>query len=142
MNAIKEHISATSEVFSIFRGKYLIFFVPGAVITLLYLYSKYVFGQVADSANIEEGSWYINWLYTAINWLSDSIFGFFSFIFDQLYIWIILTALSPFNTLLAERFDRSYTGNNFEGGFERFIKDIFRMIFVVIISLFLSLQYF
>jgi CysZ protein len=50
----------------------------------------------------------------------------------------VLTLLSPFNTVLSEKFDTELTGRKFEGGFIRILNDFLRMILVVILALILE----
>ena len=122
-----------------FKGNFLLFFLPGIIVTIAYLIQKLTALNIQDSVQLNEcGAWYgfiKDWFNSGVR-LFFSVFHFF---LDQIYIFIILTALSPFNTRLGEKLDEELTGNITESSFIRFISDVIRMVFVVLIALILQL---
>ena len=139
MKSIKYHIIGIAKTFELlFKGNYLLFFIPGAIITLLFLWLRSgILGadQAVDLAS--DNSWY-GWAANLFDSGVHKMFGLLDSIFEQLYIFIVLTALSPFNTLLGEKLDTRLTNTTFKGGLIRFVNDIIRMIFVVILALVLE----
>jgi CysZ protein len=130
----------------LFKGKYLAFFIPGIVISLFYWVVIYYTTTIEAPDLIPDSG--ISWIDTATGWIDTGasyvVGGFmwlFTFILDQVYIFIIITALSPFNTALAEKFDGSLTGFKVEFNLVRFINDFIRMVFVVILAIVLEFTF-
>lgn len=136
VNTFGFHINGIKKTFEVlFKGKFLIFFVPGLVITIIYLYMVYSARSYTPALNLATGYSIID---TVTGWLESGVSYFFSFIgmlFEQIYIYVVITLLSPFNTALAEKFDSSLTGKVFQTTFASFVNDFIRMIFVVIIAI-------
>jgi CysZ protein len=131
MKAINYHIRGIITTLEyLFKGKYLLFFIPGLILTGLFWYFD---ARLTDS-NWVSDSWWLSWLNAIFAWLKDVTLA----LNESLYIFLVLTALSPFFTALGEKFDEELTGFKVEGGIIRFINDFLRMIFVVIISLILQ----
>lgn len=142
MKAINYHIKAIQETFEqLFKGKFLIYFVPGLVITLVFAYWRYKANSVGDSVDLHSDNSWLDWGAQLVNSAVHGTFSFFDLILEQIYIFIVLTALSPFNTSLAEKLDHDLTGFEVKGGFTRFLNDIIRMIFVVIIMIVMELVF-
>lgn len=136
MTSIKYHIQSIIEVFKqLSKGRFLVYFIPGIVITVFYYWLSSLAGNIAEST-----SWLDNIPLVGV-YLNQGIgttLSVVGFIFDQIYIFFIITLLSPFNTLLSEKLDTRLTGKHFSGGFARIVNDLIRMIFIVIISLLLE----
>ena len=131
MKAINYHIRGiVTSLEYLFKGKYLIYFIPGLILTGLFWYFD---TQLAD-ADWTSDSWWISWANFFFDWLKNVTVA----VNESLYIFLVLTALSPFFTALGEKFDKDLTGKETEGGILRFINDMLRMIFIVIISLLLQ----
>jgi len=142
MQSINFHLKGLLLTFKAFaKGKYFWFLLPGVVTTMLYFWFNDYIGSVKDSSMLSSDYSWINWFYGFLNEGLDKAFGIFSLLTEQLYIFFVLTILSPFNTALAERFDSSFTGNKFEFNLLRVINDFLRMIFVVILLLFLEFMF-
>lgn len=132
MKAINYHIKGIiTSLEQLFKGKYLIYFLPGLILTGLFLYFRSRFTEI----DVSTGYSWLGWFDSGIS----KALSIVDFLFEQLYIFIVLTVLSPFFTALGEKYDRELTGKVTEGGILRFINDMIRMIFVVILSLFLEL---
>lgn len=70
-------------------------------------------------------------LFRISSWLLDGTYA----VGDFMYKFIILTLLSPINCLLSQRTDNEITGARFDGGLGLMIRDFFRAIAVIGISL-------
>ena len=57
---------------------------------------------------------------------------------EQMYIFIVITVLSPFNTSLSEKLDHRLTGHEPDKGWTRLINEFIRMIFIALIALILE----
>ncbi|PHR30288.1 MAG: hypothetical protein COA38_10655 [Fluviicola sp.] len=131
MKAINYHIKGIiTSLEQLFKGKYLIYFLPGLILTGIFLYFRSRFTEI----DLTTGYWWLSWFDSGVS----KALSIVDFLFEQLYIFIVLTVLSPFFTALGEKYDRELTGKVTEGGILRFINDMIRMIFVVILSLFLE----
>jgi CysZ protein len=140
MKAINYHIRGIlASIEQLLKGKYLIYFVPGLILTGLFLYSQSVTVDLDESIDLTSDYWMFSWIGgvadTGVSWF----FGAIEWIMEQLYVFVVITVLSPFFTALGEKYDRELTGKITEGGFVRFMNDMIRMIFVVILSLLLEI---
>lgn len=114
------------------KGNFLVYFIPGIIITLLFLVVNLVTNTLFGGNEVAENSkWFLS--------VFSKIVSVIDFIMTQLYIFIILTLFSPINTILSEKLDTQLTGQKFSFSFIRLINDLFRMILIVIIAL--SLQF-
>jgi CysZ protein len=134
METINYHIKSITNTFEeLFKGNFLLFFIPGIVLTVVYYWFTLQASTIINPAELTT-ELFISW-YTGVG----ETFSLFQLITEQLYIFMVLTVLSPFNTYLGEKLDEKYTGRKFEGGLLRFFNDFIRMIFIVILALFLEL---
>jgi CysZ protein len=142
MNSIKYHIDALKITFQeLFKGNYLIFFIPGAVLTVIYLLFSYHTSLVAETFLMQTDDSWTGWAKGILNSGVESIFDFFGFMVDQIYIFAVITLLSPFSTVLSERLDTKLTGTKYNSSIARFINDIIRMVFVVMIAVTLEISF-
>lgn len=113
---------------TLFKGKFLIFFLPGLLAGLA-LFSYYAGTQsIRDVASSTEDIPYIGGV---IYWIVGGIGSIIDFIVDQIFQFVVLVCFSPFNCILAEKYDTYITGNKFDGGLLRIINDVLRAIFIV-----------
>ena len=136
MKALQLHIKAISLTFTeLAKGKYLIFFVPGIVIAI-------IFWQVFLLTETVENSFsFLEYIPLIGGYLKSGVSGtidFFQFLFDQLFIFFILVVLSPFNTILSEKIDSSISGIEYKFNLFQLISDLFRMILVVLLAFILE----
>ncbi len=132
MKAINYHIKGiVTSIEYLAKGKFLIYFLPGLILAALFFYSQ--IQEPEDTTEASE-SWFA-WL----SWLYVGATKFWNIIVEQVYIFLVLTALSPFFAALGEKFDKELTGYEIKGGLLRFINDFIRMIFVVIVSILMEL---
>lgn len=132
MQSITFHIKGIQEVFrQLSKGNFLWYFLPGAIITIIYFWLNYKTSQIVSGVNFLDG---IPLIGSYLNQGVDAAFSMIGFIFDQIYIFIIITILSPFNTHLSEKLDTSLSGQKFESGILRIFNDLMRMIFIVFIA--------
>lgn len=139
MKAINYHINAvkiTLEQFS--KGRYLAFFVPAFVLTFVYWYFQNYLKDVNETANTVS---YIPWIGEYLSSGVETAFSIADFILKQIYIFVILTVLSPVNTLLSEKLDGRLTGFKVDFSVLRFINDFFRMVFVVFLAICLEFTF-
>lgn len=118
------------------QGKFLKFFIPGLVVAL-------IFWQVFIAAQIVSDSFSF---LQSIPLIGDILYSFISgtvgiihFILQQIFVFFILTLLSPFNTILSEKVDTEITGTPFPFDMARIPGDILRMIVIVSIAIILEL---
>jgi len=139
MKTFNYHIKAISDTFKeISQGNFILFFIPGIVLTVIYYYFIYNASTIVNTIKLtSEYSW-INSMFEYINYTITKIFQLFQILSKQIYIFLILTIFSPFSTYLGEKIEEKYTKKKKEGGLSRFIKDIFRMILIVILALLLE----
>jgi len=139
MKTINYHIKAISNTFEeLFKGNFLLYFIPGAIITIAYYWFLSKASALSGAANLASDISWFDWILGYVNSGVKGVFSVFGLITEQLYIFLVLTVLSPFNTYLGEKLDAKYTGQKFEGGLIRFVNDLIRMVFVVIIALVLE----
>ena len=136
MNTLLYHIKGVTKAIEfVTKGKYLLFFIPGAILTIIYLYFSYIASSIGESVVLASDYSWLDWIAGYVNSAIDAAFSVFSAIFSQIYIFFVITLLSPFNTYLGEKLEEELTGRKTEGGLVRFITDFFRMVLVVIIIL-------
>lgn len=147
MKALIHHFHGIRITLSeLLQGKFLLFFIPGIIISLVYWITIYYTTSIETPDLIPDTG--VSWLDTATGWIdtgiSSTVGGIvwvFSVILEQIYIFIIITVLSPFNTALAEKLDSSLTGFKVDFNLVRFINDFIRMIFVVILAITLEFTF-
>jgi uncharacterized protein involved in cysteine biosynthesis len=113
MGALNYHIEGFVYLFKqLSKGKYLLYFLPGVIVSLF-------FGFIFFITNSLEGS--------SVSFF-DSALGFIELIVEQIFIFTVVTLLSPFNSALSEKFDTDLTGQSFVFSLGRLLKDFLRMI--------------
>lgn len=136
MKSFNYHIKAISEVVNqLGKGRFLYYFIPGLVVTAIYFWISYQASSIVESASFLSK---IPWIGEYLDKGLSATLSVFGFIFNQIYIFFILTVLSPFNTHLSEKLDSELTGQQFKSGFARIINDLIRMIFIVFLALFIE----
>lgn len=137
MKSITLYAKGVSHTFeTLFKGKFLLFFIPGAIAgILLAMY----FAQTQGIREMASSTEDIPWIGGIIYWFASSIGNFIDWIVEMLFQFVVLVCFSPFNCILAEKYDNYITGNKFDGGFLRIVNDMLRAIFIVIIALTLEM---
>ncbi len=136
VQAFKDHGTGIGQTFSaLMKGKFLLFFIPGLIISLVYFYFQYQSSRLETLAHSGDS---IPLIGSAVSVVVDSVFGIFNAIASETYKFILLIALSPLNCILSEKFDSYLSGTAFEFSFIRLVKDFIRMIFIVISALILE----
>jgi CysZ protein len=136
MKSLQLHIQAIQTVFQELKeGRFLTYFIPGLIVAIL-------FGSFFTITSKSEGLFsFFEKIPLIGSFLSAGVsktFGMFYFLILQVYIFFVLTILSPFNTLLSEALDAKLTGQTYTFDIGQVISDFFRMILVVLISLMLE----
>ena len=140
MNTISYHIKGITTTFSeLAKGNFLLYFIPGAVITLAFLVFQYFMSSLQAASELTSDYSWIDWIFGWVNSGVSAVFSILGFITEQIYIFIVLTLLSPFNTMLGEKLDGKLTGHTFKADLMRFINDFIRMVFVVTIALLMEI---
>lgn len=137
MKEIKLHTEALIEIIGFFKqGEFLKFFLPGAVVALVFWQVFIAAEFVSDSFSFLQSIPLIGDLLYSL--ISGTV-GIIQFILQQIFVFFILTVLSPFNTVLSENIDTEITGTPYPFDVSRIPGDILRMIAVVSIALFFEL---
>src|SRR5574343_230026 len=140
MKAVQLHIIGLTKTFQdLGKGKYLQFFIPGIVVAILFWQVFIFLGTIESSVSFLDE---IPLIGAFIGWILGGAFGIIKFIVTQLFIFFVLTLLSPFNTLLSEKVAFDLTGKKNKFDLERLISDLIRMIFIVLIAVALQLFFF
>jgi len=129
-NFLNTHLIAIKTTIEILKnGKIWLYFIPSLLVCLFFLLLRSIFhlGETSEQLLNDSTSWY-QFLFGKIGALLD-------FFITQLYIFIVITILSPVNTMLSEKVDTLLTGNKFTFSLLRLFNDFVRMIFIVIIAL-------
>lgn len=138
MKAINYHIRGViTSATALLKGKYWIYFLPGLILTGLFWYFRSRTMELDESIDLSSSYSWLGWVDSGVS----TLFSVFDFILEQVYAFAVLTLLSPFFTALGEKLDKDLTGKVTEGGVLRFINDMIRMIYIVIISVFLELLF-
>lgn len=140
MKPLQLHIIGLTKTFTdLGKGKYLIYFIPGIVVAILFWQVFIVLGTVETSISFLDD---IPLLGTFLGWVLGGAFGLLKFILTQLFVFFVLTILSPFNTLLSEKVAFDVTGVKIKFDLERLNSDLIRMIFIVLVAVILQLFFF
>ncbi len=136
MKAIQHHIYAIKVCFeALSKGKYLTFFIPGLFVGLFYYWAFSSTEELKESATTLDSVPLVGeYLVSG----AQGFIGFWQGILLFIFQFFILTILSPFNSILSEKFDADLTGRKFETGFVRILNDLLRAILVAIIALVLE----
>ncbi|MCB0477830.1 MAG: hypothetical protein KDC84_06685 [Crocinitomicaceae bacterium] len=78
-----------------------------------------------DTISIFGWEWELKSYISGVEW-------FYFLILFELFKFIILTLLSPFNAYISEKYDQKLTGNQFKFSWSRMIEDIFRGLIISI----------
>lgn len=137
MNKLQLHIEALERtMFFLKKGEYLKFFFPGVIIALLFWQVFLVTETINDTFSFVKSIPLIgDFLYSIIG----GTIGVIRFILEQLFIFFILTLLSPFNTILSEKLDAAISGKVYKFDPTQIPADLLRMIVIVTIALMLEL---
>lgn len=132
MKAITDHFYSISRAFTLlFQGHYLIYFIPGIVIAILF----YILTRGLESANSTLGLVeYIPWVGSYLQTAVDAVFGWITDFSIYIYQFTIITILSPFHTMLSQRLDEHETKRTFDDGWQKFFNDILRTIGVALLG--------
>lgn len=133
---INYHLGAFKLVFEELKaGNFLLFFLPGVVASVFFLS---IYSLTAETTSLFDFLEYIPLIGSYLSGGVSKTFGLIMFLMLQIYIFFLLTILSPFNTVLSEKLDAKLTGKEYVFDFGQVMLDLLRMIFVVFIALFLE----
>ena len=136
LKAIQFHIDSFKIVIDqLKQGRFIAYFIPGIIAAFIFASSFILIAQLQEIFSFVGDIPLIgNLLLEGIN----KSFGFVSLMLMQLYMFFVLTLLSPFNTLLSESLDSQLTGKKYSFSFSQVISDFFRMVLVVTIAIVLE----
>jgi CysZ protein len=136
LETIGHHFKALSwAIQKISRGKFIWYFIPGILFALLFWKIFDWTGTYVSSGEVQSDSWWSNLWSTSV----EKTFSFLDFLFHQIYIFFILTLLSPLFTFLSEKVDETLTGEKVPFDLVRMFNELIRMIFIVSIAITMEL---
>lgn len=134
--AITKHFHAIKTVYDqLSKGNFILYFIPGVVITIFYLFANLLLKNVLGEPITQTEN--IGFFASAMSKISSVV----DVVLVQLYIFFVLTILSPVNTILSEKLDSKLTGQKFSFSIIRLFNDFIRMILIVIIALVFQLVF-
>lgn len=133
MRAIQLHIFAIGQMLNAFRqGRYWRFFLPSLGISIVFWVLFGLLSLLGTVFSVLGGSPLIgDYLQVGV----EGFFGLFTFLFDQLMVFIILTVLSPMNGFLSEKIEREDSKTAVEFDWSMLANSLLRAIFLVILLL-------
>ncbi len=133
IKAVKIHIAGiTKTIETLVKGKFLYYFIPGLIIGLIYLYFM---NKINTLETIVQSSGDVPYVGGILTTVGNSFVSLFKTVSQEFYKFLVLIALSPLFCILSERFDEYITGKKFEFSILRLLKDILRMVFIIVIAL-------
>ena len=133
---INYHIEALKLIFDELKaGNFLLFFLPGLVASLFFLS---IYSLISETESLFSFLEHVPLIGSYLVGGVSKAFGLLMFLMLQIYIFFVLTVLSPFNTVLSEKLDSKLTGKEYVFDFGQVMLDLLRMIFVVFLALFLE----
>ena len=90
MKTINYHIKAITITFEeLFKGNFLLFFIPGAILTVIYFWLTSQASVLSDAATLASDNSWFDWALGYVNSGVKGVFSFFGFITEQLYIFLV-----------------------------------------------------
>jgi CysZ protein len=133
---INYHIAAIKLIFEELKaGNFLLFFIPGVVASIFFLS---IYSLTSSTASLFDFLEHIPLIGGYLAGGVNKTFGLLMFLLLQIYIFFVLTVLSPFNTVLSEKLDAKLTGKEYVFDLGQVMLDLLRMIFVVFLAVFLE----
>lgn len=136
MNALKDHVFAAKlAIGELSKGKVWLYIVPSVAVAFIFLGIFLFFHQVSEGAEAARSIPLVGgYITSAVQKTVD----FFVWIENQVYMFSILTLLSPVNCMLSERIDNEVTGARFDGGIMRILTDLGRALLILLFTLILN----
>jgi len=132
MTAFKDHIYAFKRALTLlFQGKFLVYFIPGLVIAILFYFYTWGLSSLGGSLGFFSK---IPWIGSFIAVGIETLFGWVNSFSIFIFQFTIITLLSPFHTMLSEQIETHETGQKFDSNWSKFFNDILRTIGVVIVG--------
>lgn len=136
LQTFQYHWDSTVQAFkTLAKGKFLIYFLPGIIVGLVYLAFYFQAKQLLNQDNSSDSN---SWIGSALSWITSQAFGIMDVLVFEFYKFFILVILSPINNILSEKYDSYLTGNSFSFSFIRLLNDFIRMLFLVTAALVLE----
>lgn len=140
MKTFSYHLEAIIATFkTLLKGRFLIFFVPGLAIMLLFLTILSLGSSYNEFTEKAESVSYIGGF---LGWLFGGIGDLFSTVLNEIQKFFILVLLSPVMSILSENYDAYLTGQKYKFDIVKLINDIIRAFFVVFIAFILEMSFY
>lgn len=137
MKAVNSHLLALKLSFeTLAKGKLLIYFLPAAIAAVIYLYFTRYTSFISGAADSASDIWLVGGI---VSGALEGISWFFDFLLLEIFKFVVLVILSPFNCLLSEKYDNELTGQKFDGGFVRMMNDLLRAMIIVLTAIIFEL---
>ncbi len=126
MKTFQHHLKAIKTIFALFsKGKFLIYFIPGLLLTLFFFYVNSLLAKLGKSD-----------ITTTPVQSPTVVVSALEYINHQFYTFFILIVLSPVNSILSKKLDTHLTDYVHTSSFSETLNNVLRMIFVLSITLF------
>jgi len=130
--AFKQHLTSfKTTCLLLSKRKFIVYFAPAIIITFFYVSVTLLLPNMFSEYQTQQDSW-LSASFSKIGQVID-------FLLTQLYVFIVLTCLSPFHTMLSQKVDTHLNDQLFLVNIRHVISDFFRMIFIFIVALFFQL---
>src|SRR5690554_7773776 len=107
MTAFKDHIYAFKRALTLlFQGKFLVYFIPGLVIAILFYFYTWGLSSLGGSLGFFSK---IPWIGSFIAVGIETLFGWVNSFSIFIFQFTIITLLSPFHTMLSEQRSEEHT---------------------------------
>jgi CysZ protein len=138
MKTFSYHLEAIIATFkTLIKGRFLVFFVPGLAIMLLFLT---IFSLGSTYNEFTEKASDVSYIGGFLGWLFGGIGSIFSTILNEIQKFFILVLLSPVMSILSENYDAYLTGQKYKFDVLKLFNDVLRAVFVVFIALILEMS--
>lgn len=133
MKLFTNHINSIIESLKLLaKGKFLLFFIPGILVSFIFFlisaFVHFIFDLLSYTGEIP-------WIGESLKMGVESVDGWSEVALIYILQFVVLTLLSPFNTLLSEKLENEITGSKFSSGLKQIIKDMIRMFQILLLGL-------
>lgn len=133
MKLITNHINSIfTSIQLLAQGKFLLFFIPGILVSFLFYIASALVHFIFDLLSYTGE---IPWIGESLKMGVETVDGWSEVALIYCLQFVVLTLLSPFNTLLSEKLENHITGSQFKSGLRQIIKDMMRMIQILLLGL-------
>ena len=132
MIALKDHYYAIKRALTLlFQGHFLLYFIPGLVIAILFYIYLFVIESVGSLVGLIS---YTPWIGAYMETATNSVFSWVNSLSLFIYQFTIITLLSPFHTMLSQGVETLEKGIKLPSNWSKVFNDILRTMGVVIVG--------